>query len=214
MRSVDKDVPPLYARPVRWLFTCVIVFVSLQHRAALAQNVAASPCPPGAVCTPMPRRLWVMPAERDYGRVAFAAGAFGAVASGLVLGGSIAMSASDEVGDLVAARAAFLGFTVAAAPAIAFSALATRNRVDLKAQRQVLWWAVSAWIGAAINGGLQLSATLHDLETPPELTIVTGVLGCVGLAAFTLDALTTAHRARIKQNYRVVVGPSALTVRF
>jgi hypothetical protein len=156
----------------------------------------------------------VIPAERDYGRVSFAAGVFGAIASGLVLTSSIAMAASDELGDMPALRASSFGLTLAAGPAIAFSALATRQRVGLKGQRQLLLWAVSAWVGAVINGGFQLSATLRGFETPPELTVLTGVLGSVGLAAFTLDAFSTAHRARIKQNYRVVVGPASIGLRF
>ncbi len=212
--GVDSTRRAAYAAFVRspWLLVLVSLFVL--GAAARAQAQLETSCPTGAACVPMPRRVSFVAPERDYGDVAFAAAIVGFASTGLVLSGSVAMAASPRLGESSAVRASWLGTALVALPTVGFSAFAVRQRLQLKGTRRLVLWGVPAWLGGVINGGFQLAMTRDERRVPPHLTVAAGGLAAVGILAFSMDALLTRHRAKIKQGYRLIVTPGGVALRF
>jgi hypothetical protein len=173
---------------LRWL---VVFGLSLASSVAAAQT-QPFPHPTTALARPAPLR------HASAGRFAHAASIVGVVSAGLLFGGSIAIAVVDDPDSEQVTRGVHLGYTVLAAPFVAFGAYHARRRAALagKSSLRNLGWI--AYTGAVAMGVAQWYGAFHDTPASRGLTIAGGAVAALSVLPHAFDAYLCARHARLR----------------
>jgi hypothetical protein len=153
---------------------------------------------------------------RHVPRAAYGTAVFGFVSAGLMLGGSIAI-AVDDAGPRerqLLSRGLLLGYTALAVPAVAVGGLVIRRRAEVEGLPSVRMWGWVSYVGALLNGVLQVVVVERERPVGVGLTLAAGGLAALGASTFAFDALLSARRAHARRLYGLELLPSGVRVRF
>lgn len=145
------------------------------------------------------------------GRLARVSAIAGLVGAGLMLSGTLAIQLTDRPGSEDVTRGLHLGFTVLAAPLVAWGSYVVRKNelAEGSAPMRALGWGFyTSAIGLGVG---QLFDALHERRINGGLSYLYGALALMSLLPHCLDAYLTARGARVP---RLLVAPFGVVAPF
>jgi hypothetical protein len=190
----------------RWLFS-LLVSLWLCTSAAEAQAPWPTRAPQASPSKPR--------AARDPGAFARAAAIFGTVSAGILLGGSIAIAAVDDLPSERITRGVWLGVLTVSSPFVALGAYTARKRARVDGYKAVRLLGWTSWSFGLANGVLQWYEAFHGNSQPWGLTVGLGALGALATLPLAIDAFVSGRRASMRRYFHAVsLGPLAVRVQF